>query len=88
MKKFIFNFSDRYPRKNFITKDILGGKGANLVEMGKLGLSVPPGFIISTQVCNLFYNNKRSDLKYIAIFSFVEEPECHGCPFPASLRML
>jgi pyruvate,orthophosphate dikinase len=36
-----------------------GGKGTNLAEMGKLGLPVPPGFIISTEVCNLFYKNKK-----------------------------
>tara|TARA_B110000967_G_scaffold18664_1_gene17504 strand:- start:1956 stop:2969 length:1014 start_codon:yes stop_codon:yes gene_type:complete len=40
-------------------KNILGGKGANLAEMGKLGLSVPPGFIISTEVCKLFFINKK-----------------------------
>jgi len=40
-------------------KYILGGKGANLAKMGKLGLPVPPGFTISTQVCDLFYRNKK-----------------------------
>jgi pyruvate,orthophosphate dikinase len=38
---------------------ILGGKGANLAKMGKLGLPVPPGFTISTEVCDLFYTNKK-----------------------------
>jgi len=37
----------------------LGGKGANLAKMGKLGLPVPPGFTISTEVCDLFYRNKK-----------------------------
>ena len=41
------------------SKNILGGKGANLAEMGKLGLPVPPGFTISTEVCELFYKNKK-----------------------------
>ena len=59
MKKFVFNFGHKHPKKNFIAKNILGGKGANLAEMGKLGLSVPPGFTISTDVCNLFYKNKK-----------------------------
>ena len=40
-------------------KNILGGKGANLAEMGRLGLPVPPGFTISTEVCHLFYKNKK-----------------------------
>ena len=40
-------------------KNILGGKGANLSEMGRMGLPVPPGFTISTEVCDLFYKNKK-----------------------------
>ena len=59
MKKFIFNFSNKKPKKNFNAKNVLGGKGANLAEMGKLGLPVPPGFTISTKVCDLFYKNKK-----------------------------
>ena len=37
----------------------MGGKGANLSEMGRIGLPVPPGFTISTNVCELFYKNKK-----------------------------
>ena len=59
MKKFIFNFSNKKPKKNFNAKNVLGGKGANLAEMEKLGLPVPPGFTISTKVCDLFYKNKK-----------------------------
>ena len=59
MKKFIFNFSSKKPKKNFNAKKVLGGKGANLAEMEKLGLPVPPGFTISTKVCDLFYKNKK-----------------------------
>ena len=59
MKKFIFNFSNKKPKKNFNAKNVLGGKGANLAEMEKLGLPVPPGFTISTKVCDLFYENKK-----------------------------
>ncbi len=39
-------------------KDVLGGKGAGLAEMTKLGVPVPPGFTISTEVCNLYYRNR------------------------------
>src|SRR5688500_6164337 len=41
-------------------KYLLGGKGANLADMVKLGLPVPPGFTISTDVCTHFYKNGRS----------------------------
>lgn len=41
------------------SKEILGGKGANLAEMSNLGMSVPPGFVISTRVCRFFYENKE-----------------------------
>jgi len=40
-------------------KNLLGGKGANLAEMGKLGIPVPPGFTITTEVCTYYYANKR-----------------------------
>lgn len=41
-------------------KDILGGKGANLAEMSRMGIPVPPGFTITSEVCNLYFqNNKR-----------------------------
>ncbi len=38
-------------------RDVLGGKGAGLAEMSKAGVPVPPGFTISTEVCNLFFEN-------------------------------
>ncbi len=41
-------------------RELLGGKGANLAEMARIGLPVPPGFTITTEVCTYFYNNKRS----------------------------
>ena len=48
MAKVIFSFDDKSTRKLKNKKYILGGKGANLGEMGRLGLPVPPGFTIST----------------------------------------
>ena len=59
MKKVIFNFNDKTAKKIKNKKNILGGKGANLGEMGRLGLPVPPGFTISTEVCEMFYKNSR-----------------------------
>ena len=59
MTKVIFSFDDKSAKKLKNKKYILGGKGANLGEMGRLGLPVPPGFTISTNVCDIFYKNKK-----------------------------
>ncbi len=59
MKQFIFSFDDKKINKLKNKKNILGGKGSNLAEMGKLGLPVPPGFTITTDVCDIFYSNKK-----------------------------
>ncbi len=59
MKRLIYNFKSIDVKKLKNPKNILGGKGANLAEMGRLGLPVPPGFTISTEVCHLFYKNKK-----------------------------
>ena len=61
----IFNFKDPKIKKIKNPKNTLGGKGANLAEMGRLGMPVPPGFIISTDVCDLFYKNKKKLPKQI-----------------------
>jgi len=54
-KKYVYFFSAGQAEGNKDMKDILGGKGANLAEMAGIGLPVPPGFTISTEVCALFY---------------------------------
>ncbi len=59
MNKLILNFKSKYSKKIKNPKIYLGGKGANLSEMGRMGLPVPPGFTISTKVCDLFYKNKK-----------------------------
>ncbi len=59
MPKLVFNFKSKDTKKIKKPKNILGGKGANLSEMGRMGLPVPPGFTISTEVCDLFYKNKK-----------------------------
>ena len=59
MSKYIFNFGDKKNKKILNSKEILGGKGANLAEMARLGLPVPPGFTISTQMCKIFYKDKK-----------------------------
>ena len=55
MKQFIFSFDDKKISKLKNKKNLLGGKGTNLAAMGKLGLPVPPGFTITTEVCDIFY---------------------------------
>ena len=59
MKKLILNFKSKYSKKIKNPKNFLGGKGANLSEMGRMGLPVPPGFTISTKVCEIFYIDKK-----------------------------
>ena len=59
MEKLIYRFNNKGAKNNFADKNILGGKGANLAQMVKLGLPVPPGFTISTKVCDYFYKNNK-----------------------------
>ena len=66
MKKLIYNFKSKDTKKLKTPKNILGGKGANLAEMGRLGFPVPDGFTISTEVCDIFFkNNKKINLNII-----------------------
>ena len=66
MDKLIYRFNNQSIKSRFNSKEILGGKGANLAQMAKLKLPVPPGFTISTKVCDYFYkNNKKIPKKLI-----------------------
>ncbi|MBE0713509.1 MAG: pyruvate, phosphate dikinase, partial [Candidatus Aminicenantes bacterium] len=58
-KKYVYFFGAGAAEGNMKMKDVLGGKGANLAEMAGIGLPVPPGFTVSTEVCTLFYKNKN-----------------------------
>ncbi len=61
MATWVYNFS-KTPKKDKIgLKNLLGGKGANLSEMIKIGLPVPPGFTISTEACNEYYKRNRKN---------------------------
>lgn len=66
--KYIYSFDEG----NKEMKSLLGGKGANLAEMTKIGLPVPPGFTITTEACNDYYENNESIRKGI-----IEEIELH-----------
>ena len=59
MNNLILNFNSKITKKIKNPKNYLGGKGANLSEMGRMGLPVPPGFTISTEVCKIFYKDKK-----------------------------
>ena len=58
-KQYVFPFTKGEAAGGKDDKNLLGGKGANLAEMCNLGLPVPPGFTISTEVCTAFYENKK-----------------------------
>jgi pyruvate, orthophosphate dikinase len=59
-KKYVYSFGDKKADGDGSMKPLLGGKGANLAEMTRIGLPVPPGFTITTEVCTYYYANKRS----------------------------
>ncbi len=58
-KKFVYAFG-KTTDGNTTMRELLGGKGANLAEMASIGLPVPPGFTISTEVCTYYYDHEQS----------------------------
>ena len=58
--KYVYEFNKKNTEGNATQKDLLGGKGANLAEMAKLGLPVPAGFTISTECCNSYLKSEGS----------------------------
>src|SRR5678816_1427952 len=58
--KYVYLFGNGKADGDGSMKPLLGGKGANLAEMSRIGLPVPPGFTITTEVCTYYYANKRS----------------------------
>ena len=61
MATWVYNFSKAPKKDKTGLKNLLGGKGANLAEMIKIGLPVPPGFTISTEACNEFYKRNKKN---------------------------
>eukprot|EP01037_Dinobryon_pediforme_P035480 gene35479-41887_t len=57
MTKWVYTFGDGKAEGEASMRNLLGGKGANLAEMSNLGLPVPPGFTITTEVCTYFYDH-------------------------------
>ena len=60
MTKWVYNFGKSGTDGDSSMRDLLGGKGANLAEMSGIGLPVPPGFTISTDVCTYFYDHNHT----------------------------
>ncbi len=60
MTKWVYGFGEGKAEGKAEMKNLLGGKGANLAEMSNLGLPVPPGFTITTEVCTYFYANGKT----------------------------
>src|SRR2546426_9261972 len=58
--RYVYYFGDGHADGKGTMKPLLGGKGANLHEMTRIGLPVPPGFTITTEVCSYFYDHSRS----------------------------
>jgi len=59
IKKYVYFFGNKKADGKAEMKNLLGGKGANIAEMTNLGIPVPPGFTITTEVCTLYYKNNR-----------------------------
>ncbi|MFC5385305.1 pyruvate, phosphate dikinase [Aquamicrobium segne] len=59
MSKWVYTFGDNAAEGRASDRNLLGGKGANLAEMCSLGLPVPPGFTITTEMCNRYYADGR-----------------------------
>ena len=57
---YLYFFGNKKSEGKGSMREILGGKGAGLAEMTEIGINVPPGFTISTEVCSIFYKNKKS----------------------------
>src|ERR1700730_1417023 len=65
MKKYVYAFGGGRADGDGKMKDVLGGKGAGLAEMSRARVPVPPGFTISTEVCNISFQNKNTVSKEI-----------------------
>ncbi|QDV35908.1 pyruvate, phosphate dikinase [Tautonia plasticadhaerens] len=59
-QKYVYSFGGGEAEGTAKMKELLGGKGANLAEMSSIGIPVPPGFTITTEVCDLYYKNEKT----------------------------
>src|SRR4030095_9340379 len=75
--RYVYYFGDGHADGSGAMKSLLGGKGANLHEMTRIGLPVPPGFTITTEGCTHFYGHNRT---------YPREVEAGGAAGPAESR--
>src|SRR5438046_7651620 len=79
--RYVYYFGDGHADGSGGMKALLGGKGANLHEMTRIGLPVPPGFTITTEVCTHFYAHNRSyprELKAEVAAALAKVENCDG----------
>src|SRR5499427_5207045 len=91
MSKYVYFFGGKAADGNGKMKELLGGKGANLAEMCLIGLPVPAGFTITTEVCNYYYANNRQyprELKAEAEAALRKTEEIMGAKFGDSKKPL
>src|ERR1700759_5687997 len=60
MAKWVYSFGNGKAEGRADMRNLLGGKGANLAEISSLGLPVPPGFTVTTELCTYYYANKET----------------------------
>src|SRR6187401_3506813 len=65
--KYVYTWGNKKADGDGSMKPLLGGKGANLAEMTRIGLPVPPGFTVTTEVCTYYYANKRTYPKVLQV---------------------
>ena len=76
--KWVYGFGDGRAEGKAAMRDLLGGKGAGLAEMANIGLPVPPGFTITTDVCTYYYGHNKEYPKELR--AQVEKVACPGRP--------
>ena len=84
MTKWVYTFGDGKAEGRADMRNLLGGKGANLAEMSSIGIPVPPGFTITTEVCTYYYENNHTypaDLKEQVLTALKEVEEKLGRKF-------
>jgi pyruvate,orthophosphate dikinase len=82
--KYVYSFGDGQADGDASMKPLLGGKGANLAEMSRIGLPVPAGFTITTEVCTYFYDHERNyppELKAQVEEAIAKAEACMGAKF-------
>ena len=74
-EKSVYFFGDGKAEGTATMKNLLGGKGANLAEMTNIGIPVPAGFTISTEVCTHYYDNGKNYPPYNFLPEILEQKD-------------